>query len=144
VKAILRACAMGLGTLVVLASSGRAQERGLEAGPSIGELIEPLANRAPRWRCGIARRFVCSSQGCEGASGGGWVDLDFLGGDYRRCDVKGCDDYALRHASGGLYTTASGGLQIFLKALNDGSEFVEATSFGTSVFIAYGRCTPMR
>jgi hypothetical protein len=128
----------------LLASSGVDEPASEEPVPQIEHLIRPLADRASRWRCDIAKRFICTSAGCrQGRSGGTWVLLDFRDGSYQRCDAKGCDRYALLYTAGGIYTTASGGLEIFLKVLNDGSEFLESLAAGTSAFLGYGRCTAM-
>jgi hypothetical protein len=114
---------------------------GQEPVPRIDHLIQPLAERAARWRCDITTRFVCTKSGCkQPAPVGTWVELDFDARTYGRCDSGGCNRYPLQQERSGIYTIASGGLQSYLKTLNDGSEFMESSASGTSAFINYGRC----
>jgi hypothetical protein len=104
-----------------------------------------LADRAPRWRCPVRVRYICSSRGCEvGAGAATWLVLDFAQGRYQRCDGQGCDTYPLRHAAAGIYTTASPGMHrgTVLKLVNDGSEFAEAASLGTTLVNSFGSCAP--
>jgi hypothetical protein len=71
-----------------------------------------------------------------------WVQLDLAAGQYERCDAKGCDSYRVTPQHGGIYTHLNPTPSTFLKVLNDGSDFVDVASLGTSVLISYGRCTP--
>jgi hypothetical protein len=55
-----------------------------------------------------------------------------------------CDTYDMKWSSGGIFTTmtlpASG--ETFLKALNDGSQYVEVVSLWLAVHQNFGKCTP--
>jgi hypothetical protein len=74
------------------------------------------------------------------------VILSFPAGRYERCDANGCDAYELTSATGGIFTTVTPGVHrgAFLKALNDGSEYVETVSLGTAIWTAFGACVPVR
>jgi hypothetical protein len=69
------------------------------------------------------------------------VVLDFSLELHKRCDAKGCDDNPLRVWLSGVYATADRG-GVFLKANNNGSEYVEVVTSGTSVMTTYGICKP--
>lgn len=100
-----------------------------------------LDQRAARWRCEPASLVHCSGRGCEPAQPSVWVLLDFGAKTYERCDQRGCDRYPIVITVSGIYTvvTLQGGA--FLKALNDGSEFVDVASSGTALLANFGRCT---
>jgi hypothetical protein len=105
-----------------------------------------LFARATQWRCTVTIRFVCSPKGCERpAEWNGWILLDSARNTYERCDLKGCDSYLLQHRSAGIYTTAGADFErgMYLKALNDGSEFVESLSLGTAAYTNFGACVPI-
>lgn len=112
----------------------RRAERGLLGG---------LGERAQRWRCEPTARFGCSSAGCQALEFTVWVNLDFPARRYERCDSKGCDSYEMTYAVGGAFTTVTplGARGFFLKAVNDGSEFLEVVSLGTAAHASFGRCT---
>ena len=102
-----------------------------------------LADRASKWRCTITSQYVCSKKGCDQNPPTVWINLDFSANLYERCDAKGCDAYPMRSFVGGIYTTISLARPgTFLKAVNDGSEFVEVASMGNVTFNTFGRCTP--
>lgn len=113
-------------------------------GDDIRELIVPLAGRAPTWRCEPTAKFQCSIKGCEPITPTVWVNLDFPARRYERCDSKGCDAYQMEYFSAGIFTMISPlrTSGTFLKAVNDGREFVEVASLTTSVYTSFGQCTP--
>ena len=116
----------------------------LVAGETPAELIRrPLATRASLWRCDPAVKYNCSADGCKSVPALVWVQLDLAApARYDRCDAKGCDSYAVTPQPGGIYTLLNPTPSTFLKVLNDGTDFVEVASLGTSVLISYGRCIP--
>lgn len=69
-----------------------------------------------------------------------WMVLDFKEQSYQRCDVRGCDRRALEVSRSGIFTVATAGDGTFLKALNDGGDFVDVATLGTSLFANFGRC----
>jgi hypothetical protein len=140
-------------------ADARAFDVGLQAG--LGETVgaeddetarlldlasRSLADRAPAWRCEVTVRYICSAATCERREAVTWTVLDFAGARYQRCDGKGCDSFPLQHSAAGVYTTASPGFHrgLYLKVLNDGSEFVESASLGTTAYNNFGRCSPAR
>ncbi|MBI3127771.1 MAG: hypothetical protein HYZ11_09225 [Candidatus Tectomicrobia bacterium] len=119
----------------------------LEPEPSYGDVLllygKGLGARAPLWRCEPARKVVCEKEGCAEGKDRTWVSLDFPRGAYRRCDRKGCETLAMTHRVSGIYTLIEpkegGG---FLRAVNDGSEYVEAWGEKTGAALAFGACVP--
>jgi len=109
-----------------------------------GELFRGLPERALRWQCSPATKFQCTKEGCEAMQPTVWVTLDFQTSSYSRCDRKGCDRYEMRESVSGIYTSVAlvdrpGTL---FKAVNDGSEFVEVITLGTTLMSSYGICSP--
>lgn len=140
---ILGACLVVLGAFYVHGENAQQSGDVRKELDELGKLAsKSLPDRARRWRCDAATKFSCSIKGCEKVRDTGWVNLDFLAGRYERCDSKGCDQYEMTHSLGGIYTTVSAGQGTFLKAVNDGSEFTDIVSLGTSIFASFGRCTP--
>jgi hypothetical protein len=124
--------------VLILGTVGRAP-----AGEPIESLAaKPLAARASQWRCLPTSRFICTANGCESGPPLVWVVIDYASKRYERCDAKGCDRYDLGSSAGGIYTTAWPNAGAFLKALNDGSEYTEVVTLGTTVHVQHGRCTP--
>ena len=109
-----------------------------------GLVAKGLPDRAPQWRCDASTKFQCSVNGCSEIRPTVWVNLDFPARRLERCDAKGCDRYEMVHSISGLYTTITlvGHPGTFLKAVNDGSQFVEVASILTRVFTSFGRCLP--
>ncbi len=142
--ALILAALLGL----LIAWLAGAQPQRDPAGDRLLELAQRgLTARAPAWRCDVSARFICSISGCERGTGWAvWLLLDFTASRYERCDAKGCDAYELQHWASGVYTTASPGAYRghYLKVLNDGSEFVESASLGTTAVTSFGRCAPTR
>lgn len=102
-----------------------------------------LADRGQGWRCEPGARFVCSREGCQALEYRVWVNLDFPGRRYERCDSKGCDGYEMTYSVGGIFTTVTltGHPGTFLKSVNDGSEYLEVATLGTAAYASFGRCT---
>ncbi len=104
-----------------------------------------LPDRASKWRCEAAVKFSCSMKGCGEVGVTVWVNLDFRAQQYQRCDSKGCDTYQMIHSGSGIYTIIEpNNSGTFMKVVNDGSEFMEVATLGTSSFTSLGRCTPQR
>ncbi len=128
-------------SLVAPASSQQSNDlkSDLEALTDLAERSMP--NRAARWDCDIQVQFVCSAKGCEQVEPSVQLRIDFRSECYQRCDDQGCDTYSVIHSVGGIYTTISQ-IGTLLKAINDGSEFVEVATLGTSVWNGFGECVP--
>ena len=101
-----------------------------------------LSDRASQWQCRPESGNVCGSGGCTETEPTVWVNLDFDGLRYGRCDPKGCSDNLMEVNRSGIYTTVTSTGGTFLKVVNDGSESVEVVSLGTAVWVYHGRCTP--
>jgi hypothetical protein len=104
--------------------------------------LRSLSERASRWRCDPVRTVVCSSDGCEDIKPTVWVVLDFKQQSYERCDGRGCNARAMLASHGGIFTAATAGPSAFVKALNDGSDFVDVATLGTTLYANFGRCRP--
>jgi len=106
------------------------------------DVTKPMFERASQWRCVPFRAQVCNSDGCRQTAPSIRIQLDFKARTYGRCDSKGCDTRAATVSAAGVFTsvTLSGGT--FLKALNDGAEFIDVASSSTSAFINTGVCKP--
>ena len=112
------------------------------------KLAQPLAKRSLRWRCTPTVLHVCNATACEKLSGEKKltspvsVRLDFSENSYSRCDAKGCDSYPMEVLASGIFTTVAlpGRPGIFLKALNDGSEYVEVASLHLGTYQNFGSC----
>jgi len=109
-----------------------------------GELFRGLPERALRWQCSPATKFQCKKEGCEAIQPTVWVTLDFQTSSYSRCDRKGCDRYEMQESVSGIYTFVSlvDRQGTLFKVVNDGSEFVEVITLGTTLMSSYGSCSP--
>lgn len=101
-----------------------------------------LQDRAPLWRCEISTKYVCTSVGCALVKPTVWINLDFGRRVYERCDSKRCDAYDMTFTQSGIFTLVSPNQGTFLKAVNDGSEFVEVASLGVQTYNGFGQCIP--
>ncbi len=101
-----------------------------------------MFERAALWRCTSSRAQICNSDGCQQTTPSVWIQLDFASTTYARCDSKGCDTRGATVSAAGVFTavTLPGGT--FLKALNDGADFIDVASSSTSAFINTGTCKP--
>ena len=100
-----------------------------------------LADRSSKWRCEITSQYVCNAKGCEQGQPTVWINVDFSANRYERCDIKGCDAYSMQTVVGGIYTTVALPKNgAFLRAVNDGSAFVEVTSLGRGTLSGFGQC----
>ena len=106
-----------------------------------------LEERGASWRCTPARLDGCGESSCESKAVGladdaVYVLLDFSSERYSRCDSKGCDEYPLDVSVGGIFTTISlpGRPGTFLKALNDGSQYIEVLTSSLAVIRYSGAC----
>ncbi|MEK6710862.1 MAG: hypothetical protein AABZ64_09815 [Nitrospinota bacterium] len=132
---------------LLLASPAAADGIDLEPERPYGDVLllygKGLASRAPLWRCEPARKFACEREGCAEEGDRAWLALDFARGTYRRCDRRGCETHPMAHRVSGIFTLidlAGGGA--FLKAVNDGSAYVEAVSEKSGVVLSFGACAP--
>ena len=106
-------------------------------------LDSSMSERGAKWRCHpTPRSFHCSKDGCNEVPDTVWFNLDFASLKYERCDMKGCDGYPMTSSTSGIYTIISlpSNSGAFLKAVNDGSEFVEVTTLGTATWNYFGQC----
>lgn len=107
-------------------------------------VLTPLAQRADRWICTPTTTRVCSVQDCKTTRPTVRLELRPTSSQYSRCDERGCDDYDAQVSASGIYTIIEAGRATFVKVVNDGSEYVEAASLGTSIVQNFGRCLPVR
>jgi hypothetical protein len=136
-----------LAALLLLASPAAADGIDPEPEPSYGDVLllygKGLAGRAPLWRCEPVRKLACGREGCADGRDLARVTLDFARGAYRRCDRKGCETRPMTHRVSGIFTLVEpGGGGAFLKAVNDGSEYVEAVSEKGGAALSFGACAP--
>lgn len=132
---------------LLLASPAAADGIDLEPERSYGDALllygKGLAGRAPLWRCEPARKLACGREGCADERDRARVTLDFARGAYRRCDRKGCETRPMTHRVSGMFTVIDlPGRGVFLKAVNDGSEYVEAVSEKGGAALTFGACAP--
>ena len=136
---------------VVLASASSAGGQDAPTDAEIREMLDEsvdlamrsLAQRGEKWECIPTHRFVCTAEGCERDSGRVSVRLDFAANTYARCDQKGCDTYPMLYSGSGIFTTARAHGGTFLKALNDGSRYVEVVSLYLAIHQSFGKCTKL-
>ncbi len=102
----------------------------------------PLSERGAKWMCQPVRSFHCSKDGCNEVPQARWVNLDFVSLKYERCDMKGCNGYPMTSSTSGMYTIISrpSNRGAFLKAVNDGSEFMAVASLGIDTWNHFGQC----
>jgi hypothetical protein len=92
------------------------------------------------WRCTPSTHFVCDASHCKNAQPIIWIELDFSKKQYRRCDQKGCDSYAMESSTAGIFTSVFINIGTLFKARNDGSDFVEVATLGTTTYNYFGKC----
>ena len=136
-----------LAALLLLGSPAAGDGIDPEPERSYGDVLllygKGLAGRAPLWRCEPARKLACGREGCADERDRARVTLDFARGAYRRCDRKGCETRPMTHRVSGIFTLIDlGGGGAFLKAVNDGSEYVEAMSEKDGAALTFGACVP--
>lgn len=95
---------------------------------------------AEEWYCSPTVKFYCERKGCKNIQPTVWVTLDFSTQSYGRCDKQGCDQYSMTSSVSGIYILAVAQGGTILKMMNDGSEFVEVVSLGTTTYISFGSC----
>ncbi len=129
--------------LILIAAGPTLAQQSNELSTELDRLTDLAArgmpNRAERWDCDIQVQFVCSAKGCEKVAPSIQLRIDFPSETYQRCDGQGCDAHSMFASVAGIYTTISQ-VGSFLKALNDGSEFVEVATLGTSTWNGFGMC----
>jgi len=107
-------------------------------------IARSLADRAPMWRCDVSKRYHCSAEKCDHFPlNSARVSLDFTYKIYERCDSSGCLTEPMDHFAAGIYTVVNVSRSTNLvNILNDGSEFVDIVTVGSSVLMGFGRCAP--
>lgn len=106
-------------------------------------LLQTGAAKIPTYVCEGVQRFGCDdTNGCLASSLPitTWVEFDYSGNTYSRCDQAGCDVYTpVVSSSGEFLNIELPGRTAFAKIGPDGS-FTEVVSLGTLVMVTYGRC----
>jgi hypothetical protein len=136
-------------------STGATEPSGTEDSAPLLEEMQKLTDlaklsldeRGASWRCTPTRLDGCGESSCESkavtpADDAVYVLLDFSTKRYSRCDSKGCDEYSLDVSVGGIFTTIDlpGRSGTFLKALNDGSQYIEVVTASLAVIRYSGAC----
>lgn len=140
---MIRCLAVLISGLLLSAPESFAQ--GLTQDQILQDLLQrPLSARAARWRCNVEKRNQYADGQCEaGSTQAGWMLLDLSERTYARCDARGCDRYSASVSTGGVFTSVQlDGRSMFLKVVNDGSQFVDVATLGVSAIVSVGRCAP--
>jgi hypothetical protein len=106
----------------------------------------PLMNHtlfadAARWDCYPQITVVCGPLECTTKPV--VIPLVSVSWDnYTRCDSKGCMAWPAKAEVGGIFTIVAASAGASIKMFNDGSAFVDTTSFLLVVLVNYGYCEP--
>lgn len=100
-----------------------------------------LYERADHWQCKMLVRYSCGDLGClRSPEEKIEITLDFNRSLFNRCDNQGCQKFRFEIEPAGVYTMIDYHPTTLFKVLNDGSVFVEVTTYNTATFTGYGKC----
>ena len=133
--------ATGLLCLAISAHSQETEDLKADLDALLELFQRSMSDRATRWQCRLETQYVCSAEGCKQVEPSVWLNVDFRSQVYERCDAKGCDTRSMTASESGIYTIVSEA-GFLLKALNDGSEFMDVATSGTAAWNGFGSCVP--